>query len=58
MDDVGTGIGAGAGEPHLEQSVDLINGVTGLHRILDLVSETGSGGLGTHTELQMVLSFN
>jgi hypothetical protein len=51
MDDAGTGIVAGTHEPHLEQSVDLINGVTGLHRILDLVSETGSGGLGTHSAL-------
>jgi hypothetical protein len=35
----------------VEQSADLATRVNGLYRILDLTSETGSGGPGTHFEL-------
>jgi hypothetical protein len=32
--------------PDVQTTQDLLNSIKGLYRILDLVSETGSGGLG------------
>jgi hypothetical protein len=39
------------GKPNLGSPVDLVTRVNGLYRILDLTSETGSGGLGTEFKL-------